>query len=232
MKFAVNYSKEAEELLSAGEIHFDLFKCPDADFDPELYHRLKARYPAYIHFPLNTIGDGLVQVNWESINEQLKETRTPYVNLHFITYDRYFPSIPMNSVAEEHKEILIDSVLKDIKLVTDRFGSEQVIIENVVYRAEGHVLHSAIEPDVISTIVRESGCGLLLDLAHAQLTSKIMGYDVYEYLKGFPLEGLKELHTTGIQHDGERYRDSMPMTIEDWSLTTWAIEQIKKREVA
>jgi uncharacterized protein len=227
MKFAVNYSREAEELLKAGKIKFDLFKCPDNDFDPNLIKSAKALSPIYIHFPLNTISGELAKVNWEWVIQQMEDSHTPYINLHFVVYDSQFPSIPKDSTEKGHKEKVISEVLKIIRSVTDRVGCEQVIIENVVYRKEGHVLRPAIESDVISAIIRESGCGLLLDLAHAQLTAKILGIDVYDYLKGFPIDRLRELHTTGIQHDGKSYRDSMPMTEDDWALITWAIQRIK-----
>ncbi|HLV36123.1 MAG TPA: hypothetical protein VKY59_13445, partial [Spirillospora sp.] len=49
MKFALNYSPQAAELLRAGDIDIDLFKCPDW---PHLIEQARQQRPVYIHFPL------------------------------------------------------------------------------------------------------------------------------------------------------------------------------------
>lgn len=56
-----------------------------------------------------------------------------------------------------------------------------------------------IDPSVLSEIVRETGCGFLLDIAHAQMTSMCLRLDVKNYISQLPLNHLKELHITGIQ---------------------------------
>src|SRR5699024_11528494 len=66
-------------------------------------------------------------------------------------------------------------ISEDINVVADRFGAERVIAENVVYRSyEGDMLRPIIDPDVIARIIRETGCGFLLDTAHARMTCKYL----------------------------------------------------------
>ncbi|GGH74696.1 uncharacterized protein (UPF0276 family) [Pullulanibacillus pueri] len=229
MKFAVNYSNKTKALYEKGKINMDLFKCPDYDFDPELIESARGQAPIYIHFPLN-IGQGrLREVEWDNIHRQMEETHTPYVNLHLVGYKQDFPD-DQEKGTQEFKQDYIEAILMELEAPLKEFSPTQIILENVVWRGpEGKMLKTAIEPEVLSTIVKESGCGLLLDLAHAQMTAQYTGESVYDYLERLPTKHLRELHITGIQADGTgKLRDSMPMTEEDWRLVGWALSNIRK----
>lgn len=116
-----------------------------------------------------------------------------------------------------------------MEFITQQIEANQVILENVICRGEGeNMIKAIIEPDMLSTVVQQTGCGFLLDTAHAQMTSMCLDLDVYDYISKLPMHQLKELHITGVQvdHSG-RLRDSMPMTDQDWELAAWVIQQMK-----
>ncbi|HEY8416110.1 MAG TPA: DUF692 family multinuclear iron-containing protein, partial [Thermaerobacter sp.] len=86
---------------------------------------------------------------------------------------------------------------------------------------------AAVEPEVIGRVVAETGCGFLLDLAHARITAASLGLDPRRYVAALPVHRLCELHVTGLGHDGRRERDHMPLREPDWDLLTWTLDQVE-----
>ena len=234
MKIAINYSPQAEALAAQGAINFDLFKCPPAwdpvvpAHAPDLLARARAIRPIYLHFPLHA-GDGSLRAaDWGQVEEALAQTGTPFVNVHLQANSQDFPGMAAATSAPEDRERVTEALIRDVRLVTGRFGPERVIVENVPYRGpdEGRIA-LCVDPDVIRRVVEETGCGLLLDLAHARLTCLALRRDAREYVARLPVARLREMHVTGAQSDGRRLRDSMPMGPEDWDLLAWALERIR-----
>jgi uncharacterized protein (UPF0276 family) len=53
------------------------------------------------------------------------------------------------------------------------------------------------EPDFVAKVIEETDCGLLLDLAHAQVSANVLGYEVHDYLLRLPLHRTVEIHLSG-----------------------------------
>lgn len=234
MKLAVNYSPQAEHLVSQHAVKLDLFKCPPASdpvmvaHAPDFLTQAVQCRPVYIHFPLYAGSGELEATNWNEIEMALRQTSTPYVNVHLQAETKDFPLLRADTEAPDDVSRLTDIFIRDVAVLTARFGPERVIVENVVYRgAEGKYLYPCVDPDVICQVVAETKCGFLLDTAHARLTCLALGRDVRRYIARLPVAQLKELHVTGAQFDGLRVRDSMAMGDEDWAVAEWAIQEIK-----
>jgi len=235
VKLAVNYSPQAAMLLTQQKIELDLFKCPSAsenvvrEYAPTLLKDASACRPIYIHFPLHTSNGSMAATNWKEVEEALRQTGTPYVNVHLQAQTKDFPGMTAHTHAPEDAARLTEIFVRDVALAAERFGPERVVVENVVYRgADGKTLYPCIDPAVLSLVVTETNCGLLLDTAHARLTCLALGIDVKEYIAKLPVSRLKELHVTGAQFDGTRLRDSMPMRQEDWEVVEWVMQQIRE----
>jgi uncharacterized protein (UPF0276 family) len=233
MKLAMNYSPQAEQLVADGQIALDLFKCPPSwdpvvpNYAPDLLPRARAQRPIYLHFPLHAGRNSLENVDWEQIARALEETNTPYVNVHLQAITEDYPEMPVDTRDPAHLRTIADILIQDVRLVTERFGAERVIVENVSYRgAEGRCLYPCVDPGVIGRVVAETGCGFLLDTAHARLTTAALGIDTVEYISQLPVAHLRELHVVGVQSDGRRLRDSMAMGPEDWAVIEWVGRQI------
>jgi uncharacterized protein (UPF0276 family) len=70
------------------------------------------------------------------------------------------------------------TLLADVLGVVKRFGAERVIVENSPYYSElGKTMRACIDPDIITRIVEETGCGLLLDISHACIASHYIAMD-------------------------------------------------------
>lgn len=227
LKLAVNYSKEAENLVKNESVHVDLFKCPG--FSHDLVQHAQSIKPCYVHFGLNAGSQTVHEADWNQIKELKEKTSTPYVNVHAVAFTKDYPNFDIFTTNPKEVTEIIEATIRDIELVAEKFGRENIIVENVICRGKGeNMIKAIIEPDVLSKIIDETGVNFLFDTAHAQMTSKSLGLDVYEYISKLPLEHLKELHITGIQPDQNgRLRDSMPMSDDNWKLASWVIKRIK-----
>jgi uncharacterized protein (UPF0276 family) len=251
MKLAVNYSAATAELLRRGDVDFDYFKTPAW---PDLIATAQALRPVNVHFPLLVgygIGDALdgetgQPPEWGKIEALLAQTGTPLVNVHLVAPPPAYPGVPLDTDDPTHIDLITERLIADVSAVVHRFGAERVIAENNPPNAD-ECLRPAYQPEVISHVVRESGCGLLLDLAHVRLAAGALGLDARWYAEALPVERIREIHVTGVQRVEGRWLDRMrqqgvapaemerlagrltdhlPMTDEDWSLYVWAMAQI------
>jgi uncharacterized protein (UPF0276 family) len=253
MLSSVNYSLAAAELLKDGFIEVDRFKCPAW---PDSVREALQYNDVYVHFPLRAgTGKGYAinietgqPADLDQVEALLIETNTPVVNLHLATTVDDFPEIPIDSLNPEHIEKIATSLVDDVNSVANRFGKESIVVENV-YHGNGEHPRPVYLPEVINSVVNETGVGFLFDLSHARLAAEHMGADIYEYISGLPTRKTREVHVTGIQRfEGhwidiaqmagfdpqliEQYKgrlvDHLPMTENDWTFLTWALEQIKE----
>lgn len=225
MKLALNYSPQAADLITDGAIEIDLFKCPAW---PALVATAREIRPIYVHFDLHAGTGMLTSTDWYRVDEFLAATSTSYVNLHLSARSDRFPDIPVDSTEPSQVARVAESLVGDVSAAATRFGRDRVIVENIPYRGDqGYSLRPCIDPQVIHEVVDATGCGFLLDIAHAKIVSQQLGIDTRTYLQQLPVRQLRELHATGVRHDGQRLRDHMPMTEDDWDLLGWVMERIR-----
>ena len=232
IRYSLNYSPPAAALVAEGVIDIDLFKCP-ASWDPvvqehrpHLVDEARAVRPVYIHFPLNVLN--LANVDWHAVDHALSTTETAFVNVHLMATTADFPDIDPASVDKAECDRLAEALIEGVGRMTARYGAGKVIAENVVYGGRRYkVLRACAEPSVLRDVIDATGCGLLLDLAHARLTCNVQNIDVRAYVEALPVASLRELHVTGTGYE-DRLRDSMPMNDGDWELVGWAAERIRR----
>lgn len=224
MKFAINYSPQAAALIDSQQIHVDLFKCPDW---PDLIEKAEQHRPVYVHFPLNVGRANIDKVGWEHIERLLETTETLYINAHLAPDARHY-DFPIDSLDPAHTEILIQDMQRDIAALVERSGAEKVILENGMWDVDFGMPLGALQPAVIRRVVHESGCGFLMDIAHAAVTCRRLGMEVREYIEELPVDRLRELHVTGtiIAPDGT-WSDHEAMRLYDWDLLDWSMERIQ-----
>jgi len=252
MNLSINYSLPLAELVKSGRVTIDRFKCPAW---PDLVAEAQGINPSYVHFPL-AVGfgrghpvdfDERAPADLDKIERLLAQTGTPYVNVHLGVRAKDYPDIPGESDAPEHRDRIVEAALKDMRPLIERFGAERVMIEND-HAAQGAGLRLTVMPQTFHAIVREAGCGFLLDLSHARLAARRLGVDVRAYTERLPVARLREIHITGIQVFNAqleararaigvaesflaRYRgqwmDHMPMTEDDYAHLDWALGRVR-----
>jgi uncharacterized protein (UPF0276 family) len=225
MELSVNYSLGAEQLLREGKIRFDRLKCPDW---PDMIETAKKLLPVYIHFPLDAGSRTGRPPNFAAADELARQTDTPYVNLHLVTWDRDFPDHPPDSTDPVLKQKVIDQMLADVAAAAKVVGQDRLILENIPYFGKTSEFHRAcVEADVIRKVVEQTGCGFLLDLSHARIAAHYLGVDPRQYIEQLPVERLRELHVTGIRTINDRLADHMDLGEEDWQWLAWALDHVR-----
>lgn len=226
MKFALNYSPQAAQLLKSGAIEVDLFKCPDWE---DLATEAGAFKPVYIHFPFEAGKRTVEPQQMEAARAWRDRTGTPFINTHITpVYNRL-------KNADDVDEV-VSVVLEDVMPRVDYFGADKVIAENIPYpernRSEKPPLSA--DPEIITRVIEMANCGLLLDLGHARRMSEYLAIDPRRYIQQLPVHRLREVHVTGLGYypdDGQRV-DHLPMMDDDWLLLQWALDCIQRGEWA
>ncbi len=87
-------------------------------------------------------------------------------------------------------------------------------------------------PGFIARVLEATGCGLLLDVAHARVTAAAMGCDVHGYLEQLPLARVVEVHVSGPRMVQGRLRDvHEALLAEDYDLLEWVLGRAAPRVV-
>lgn len=251
MRFAVNYSHQGADLWRKGLIQVDCFKCPAW---PKLIAELYGSYPLYVHFPLRVgkgVGDAIntethQAPDWQHFESIAAQTNTPFFNVHLAPIPGDHPEIPADQLGAAYSDQLTAYMVQDIQSIVDKFGPDKVIAENI-YSHWGQHPKAGILPEVVRDVIKETGCGLLLDISHARQATRELQMDPKNYINKLPLDRLREVHITGIQMfdatwiekvrqngigdmDFEKYAnqliDHLPMVEQDWAFFQWAMEQI------
>ena len=226
MQFAINYSPQALNLWRDGKIQVDLFKCPDW---LDLVDEVSRRHKFYVHMSLMVGLGTLPDADLDALARWLDRGETRVVNTHLaVNRTGFAPGQPIT------KEAVITRVVDELLPLCQRFGGERVVVENVPYPTRagyGDELPEAVDPAVISAVVERTGCGLLLDLAHAIRACEGAGRaDVRAYLDAMPTHALRELHVVGLMPEADELgmrHDHFALGDEDWALAEWAVGRIR-----
>ncbi len=230
MHLAINYSPAAARLVRSGQIDIDYFKVPNWHWIINEASQLK---PVAVHFTLDAGNDSLGQVDWEIVQQQARSTGTPFINLHLDARHNYYPNFAVDTTEPTEVNTVFKIILSDVMRAIEHFGSERVIIENSPYQGlEGNTMHLCVEPGLITRVVKETGCGLLLDISHAIITAKFLGIDPKDYISQLPVEQVKEMHFAGIHREGStgRLADHLSIQEDDWHWLDWVLSCIRSGE--
>ncbi len=87
---------------------------------------------------------------------------------------------------------------------------------------------AAPRPEFIRRVLDSTGCGLLLDTAHARVSAAALGIDVHDYLEQLPLERAVELHVSGPRWREGRLADVHEALLEeDYDLLRWVLARAR-----
>ena len=218
MKLAVNYSNPLVQLIKSGSIETDLIKCPDWE---GMLEEAAPYGPVTIHFSLDAGLGETLKLDFGRIDRFLELTHTPHVNTHLVT--------PRSCTPDDPTELtrVNDLWRKEIHGMINHFGEERVVLEHFPYSPASPNIAPAADPVIFSNVVKDTGCQLLLDLAHARISADTMGIDVKDYIRALPVDRLSEMHVTGIQLFSGVLTDHFKMNEEDWELLDWALNEIR-----
>jgi hypothetical protein len=218
MKLAVNYSNPLIRLIKEQAVELDLIKCPDWE---GMLEEAAPYRPVTIHFSLEAGLGKTLDADFSKIERFLQTTKTPHVNTHLVT--------PRSCTPDDPTELNRVNALwrQEIGLMVDHFGSDKVVLEHFPYTLAAPHIAPAADAAAFSSVIEDTDCQLLVDLAHARITADTLGIDVKDYIGALPLDRLTELHVTGIQLYGGVLTDHFGMDEESWDVLRWALQEIR-----
>ncbi|MDQ0463562.1 uncharacterized protein (UPF0276 family) [Caulobacter ginsengisoli] len=125
----------------------------------------------------------------------------------------------------------LERLAANIGQVQDHLG-RAILIENPsLYLAlDGHEMD---EVELLTTLVRRTGCGLLVDVNNIHVSASNLGLDPHAYLDALPAQAIGEIHLAGhrIDPDGSLLIDShdAPVAPAVWALFRRLIARIGPR---
>ncbi len=129
--------------------------------------------------------------------------------------------------------VMLDQICANVSRTQDVLG-RQILIEN-----PSHYLdlcgHEMSEPELLTEMVRRTGCGLLLDINNVHVSANNLGTSALDYLNALPVEAIGEIHLAGHDPDpehGERLlidSHAAPVSQPVWALYARTIARIGPR---
>ena len=218
MKLAVNYSAPLRRLLQENAVQVDLIKCPDWE---GMIAEAEQLGDVTLHYDLKAGMGTTFKVDFERIKTLKDRTQTPHVNTHLVTPESFDPEDAQD--LEEINQLWRG----EIDLMVKHLGNMNVALEQFPYTdATPHIL-AAADSAIFSQVILDTDCQLLLDLAHASITSQSLGIKVQDYIEALPLDRLVELHITGIRPHNGILTDHFQLMPDDWHLFKWALDEIR-----
>lgn len=218
MKFAVNYSTPLHDLIRENAVKVDLLKCPEWD---GIVNVARTCGQVYIHFEISVGAGNIHKLNFGLIERFLSSTLTPHLNVHLSNHPA------LETVNQANRKTLLQNWKEDIAILRSELPGVKIIAENLPWHEFLPHLELAAEPGLINDLIEDCDLGLLLDLSHAQISSRASGTDFKDYISQLPLHRLSELHITGIREYAGFPTDHFEMQQQDWPGVEWAAERIK-----
>jgi len=196
----------------------DLIKCPDWEGMISEAQRLGE---VTLHFDLKAGLGKTFYVDFGRIQALKQRTHTPHVNTHLVTPGDFDPGD--KQALQEINQLW----RAELGLMIKHLGAESVALEQFPYTEDTPNIFPAADSAVFSQVILDTGCMLLLDLAHARITAQTLGIHVKDYIHALPLDRLVELHITGVKPHSGILTDHFQMMPEDWALFEWALGEIR-----
>ncbi len=162
----------------------------------------------------------------------IDRTQSPWFSLHLgfsaesVRFDGHM--LPCSEVLD--RDTTMKRMTEAVGFAVQRLDLP-VLIENLDYCPEGAYEH-ACEPGFIAEIVESTGCWMLLDLAHLQVSADWLGYTAREYAAALPLDRLLEVHMSSPRILDNHLDDGHFELLErDFRLLEWVLERCPPRAV-
>jgi uncharacterized protein (UPF0276 family) len=191
------------------EIHAENYLAPSPAL--QVVERLRGDYPLSLHAVGLSLGsaDGLDEAHLARVAALVRRLEPAWVSDHLswsVSGGRYFNDLLPLPYTEEALEV----VVRNVGRLQETLG-RQVAIENPSCYL-GFVHSTLSEPEFLSELVRQSGCGLLLDANNIVVTAHNLRLDAGDWLAGLPAASITEYHLAGHAVNDA---DGQPILIDD-----------------
>ncbi len=223
MKIACNWSESLGALLANGQVHVDCIKMGVyGDFDRQ-FQTARALKPILLHglgcfdhSGMRSIG----LVDFRRANVLLAQCGSPHYGLHLAIQnadmDTPMSDDEIHALMSRQIQVFKSNLRVPLLLEnTPDSPQDRTVFDHRPYA----------EADKISRLLRENGVGLLLDLTHAKITALYRGWNIYEFLRGLPLDRIREIHVNGSGYDDQGFPADthQAMDTADYDLLEWVL---------
>jgi uncharacterized protein len=211
IKLSTNLSNHLVELLSEEPTLIDALEV-GSWLSPEqiVLQRLKmSRYLFYFHAGNLVNLVGVVPGATALVNSYLRATESPWVSLHITTWLPGMVWLIMKKgwhIPLPNPKQVTKRYIRQVNRIT-RSTRVPVLLENMEpLPLDGYDFES--RTDLIQEVINATGCGFLLDIAHARVSASVLNLDIYDYLNRLPLDKVMQIHISGPRLQNGRLVDA------------------------
>lgn len=256
-----NGTSAMRSLLEAGESHLVDYLKVGPFMGRPIIAELAARYPLLLHLDDTLSGHGLPSPEMVGrLSDWIALTGTPWTSEHigFSVANVDLDGALITQAASDllPREQALANIVRNARHLAAHLPVP-LLLENLpLFPNLAHMF--ICEPDFVAEVIEETGCGLLLDLAHARVTADILGYAVEDYLSRLPLARVVEIHLSGprphreldarrqalvsenarsvahlLSFDGHNLVDAHePLQEVDYALLEWTLARTEPRAIS
>jgi uncharacterized protein (UPF0276 family) len=193
----------------------------------KIFDRVTHRYPLLCHGLSLSIGspDPLDFDFLKDLKTFLDRYKVPIYSEH-LSYSKSQNAHLYDLLPIPFREDAVKHIVERIKTVQD-YLERPLVIENVSYYTP--VAAEMKEEEFISSIVRESGCKLLLDVNNVYVNSFNHNYEAKPFIESLPLEQVAYIHMAGhTKYSEDCIIDTHGEDIIDpvYDLFEWTLERL------
>ncbi len=226
MLLGCNYSKELIELLQENIVDVDYIKLGLYDIYNEALEVSLSLRPVLLHglgFNERATMKNIKDVDWKYVNDSIKKFKSPHYGFHLAS-----------CIQDWDKDVTEEKIIEYMSETTKAWIDNikvPFLVENMPYSSvdikEFGIMDLCVKPHIIKKICDETNAHLLLDIAHAKVTARNSGEDIYSYLEKLPLNRVKEVHIVGTHEiEGIELRDyHLEMEEEDFEVLQWVLSK-------
>src|SRR6266851_634648 len=233
MKFGISISKTVGEMARNDELDVD-YIVYYGQIGMKYVDEMKAHYPLLLHdlpepFWLsyeNPFTDEVVKVS----QQLLDSIQPPWFSTGIGASaepqaHRDGPYREGNPEDLQSRETVVANITKHTKRLRD-WVKIPVLLENFNYHPT-NAYEYICEPEQYSQLLETTGCGMLLDLAHARISAVNMKHPSERaYLSEMPLNKVREIHFTRPGWQGDQRVDlHQPVQQDDLDILAWVMER-------
>jgi len=167
---------------------------------------LHAQYPTHGDVILNMVDPGFLDYLGEKFREIIETFDPEWFSFHLGFCCEKVSAGGQFDFCRAESEILPQQVIEQRIVDNMAFVKKnylkrgEILLENLDYnpKEQSGAYEYVCDPDFISRILERTGCRMLLDVGHVNVSARNMGYqDVLGFAQKLPLEKVMEIHMSG-----------------------------------
>jgi uncharacterized protein len=173
--------------------------------------KLREDYPIFLHGVGMSIG-GESPLNREHLQRFRKVAARyePMLVSEHLAWSSHDTTYYNDLLPVPYTKPVLERVVSHIHQFQDELGRKMLLEDPSIYVAFEQCDMS--ETDFLREIVKQTGCGLLLDVNNVYVSATNHNYSPEDYLSEFPLQHVREIHLAG--HATEEDENGAPLLID------------------